>query len=125
MADRRVVHQLIRALGQVHIRFHQAKALHRTLSGRIVRCDAFFQGNPNQNGFIDVALRAHVTGEQLIHTIVHELLHYLGYNEGEVSGKLDDELCTHGAVRAAVATHLVGMFLQPRRKHGKPTVDPS
>jgi len=124
MADRTVVRQLIRAPGQVHIRFHRAKARRRTLNGRIVKCDAFFQGNPNQCGLIDVALRAHVTGDQLVHTLVHELLHYLGYNEGEVSGKLDNELCQHGAVRDAVATHIVGMFLQPRRKeNGKQAVD--
>ena len=49
MADRTVVRRLIRALGQVNIHFHQAKGLRRSLNGRIVKCDAFFQGNPNQN----------------------------------------------------------------------------
>ena len=112
MASPHLIRKLIVAARTARIRVRKGRVIRATVNGRTIKAYAICVTSGDGN-WIEVALRAHTTPGELVHSLIHELCHFIGYSEEAVAGGLDDAAFKSRALREAVAIRLLGLIVFP------------
>jgi hypothetical protein len=106
-----LVRRLLRDLEEHDLVIYRRRRwLRRVVNGRRMQCIAFYDGE----GRIELALRGHTSADDLIHSVLHELLHGLGLGESVTDG-FDQVVYTNRTLRDAVARRLLNeLCFNPR-----------
>ena len=107
-----LVRKLKLAAKKADIRLYRRAVLVHRLNGHLVKCKAIHikEPEPPYPSRIEVALRAMTGPDDLIATVIHELLHEIGYNEEAVRDGLDSVAVKSRTLRETVATRLLGLL---------------
>jgi hypothetical protein len=108
MPNGHLVTKLKKLLDDVDIRLFQSKTILRDADGKVSECRGWYDGDKG----VDLALKGHDSAEELIHTVIHELVHMAGYNEEAVDKGLDNAAYQSRALREKVAIELLNTFLK-------------
>jgi hypothetical protein len=108
MPNGHLVVKLKKLLEESDIHLYRTKLLTREASGKTVECIAWYDGNRS----IEVALGGHTSGEELIHSVIHELCHMADYNEEAVDSGLDNAAYQSRALREKVGIAILDAFLE-------------
>jgi len=119
MASPTLVKSLQRKLKQVDIHLLRRQKLTRPVGEKTIRhvdCIGWYDGQRT----IHIAVKGHARAEDVISTLVHELLHAIGYDEKAIEDGLEQVAMRSRAVREAVAMRVLTQVLPLNRPPDMP-----
>jgi hypothetical protein len=118
-AKRHLIAKLKRLLDECDIRLYRRRRLLRPITGvGMAECVAYY----GDGDLIEVAVLGHASVDDVVRSVIHELLHAADFPEMAVDGALEDVAAQSPTLYAAVQQRLLSIKLglpERRDRHGR------